>query len=137
MERSTEWCSGLTIAPEKNRKIRMCDDLTSLSKNVKREVYPQPRVSDLLTKLSEGALFTKLDANSGFWQVKLDLKRKLLTTYVTPWGIFCFKRMPFGIISAPEFFHKNDGKDLKRFKRCGLFNGRHFSIREKFETASE
>ena len=61
VEKPTEWCSGLTIAPKKNGKIRMCVDLTSLNKNVKREVYPLLRVSDLLTKLSEGALFTKLD----------------------------------------------------------------------------
>jgi len=72
VERPTEWCSALTIAPKAGGKIRMCVDLTSLNKFVKREVHPLPRVSDMLSLLSEGVLFSKLDANSGFWQVKLD-----------------------------------------------------------------
>ena len=112
VEEPTEWCSGLTIAPKKNGKIRICIDLTSLNKWVKREVYPLPRVSDMLSKLSNGMMFSKLDANSGFWQVKMDPKSKLLTTFITPWGRFCFKRMPFGISSAPEFFQRSMEKIL-------------------------
>jgi len=95
VERAIEWCSALTIAPKADGKIRMCVDLTSLNKFVKREVDSLPRVSDMLSLLSEGVLFLKLDANSGFWQVKSGKKSRLLTTFVTPWGTFCFKRMPF------------------------------------------
>ena len=46
-------------------------------------------------------MFTKLDANSGFWQILL---AKLLTTFVTPFGRHCFNKLPFGISSAPELF---------------------------------
>jgi hypothetical protein len=106
VERPTEWCSGLTIAPKPNGGIRMCVDLTALNKGVKREVYPFPKVSDMLSRLSGGRVFSKLDANSGFWQVPLDPECKLLTTFITPWGRFCFRRMPFGISSAPEFFQR-------------------------------
>ena len=113
VEEPTDWCSGLTIAPKKSGKIRMCVDLTNLNKCVKREVYPLPRISDMLSDLKEGVMFSKLDANSGFWQVKLDPKSKLLTTFVTPWGRFCFKRMPFGISSAPEYFQRAMEKILK------------------------
>jgi len=113
VEQPTEWCSGLTIAPKKNGKIRMCVDLTNLNKWVKREVYPLPRVSEMLSDLSKGMLFSKLDVNSGFWQVKMDPESKLLTTFITPWGRFCFNRMPFGISSAPEFFQRSMEKILK------------------------
>ena len=112
IEQPTDWCSGLTIAPKPNGKIRMCIDLTNLNKCVKREVYPLPRISDMLSKLAEGTLFSKLDANSGFWQVKLDPRCKLLTTFVTPWGRYCFNRMPFGITSAPEFYQRTMEKIL-------------------------
>jgi hypothetical protein len=67
----------------------------------------------MLSELSDGVMFSKLDANSGFWQVKLDPKCKLLTTFVTPWGRFCFKRMPFGISSAPEYFQRTMERILK------------------------
>ena len=104
MEQPTDWCSGLTIAPKANGGIRMCVDLTTLNKGVKRETYPLPRVSVMLATLSAGRVFSKLDANSGFWQVKLHPDSRRLTTFITPWGRYCFKRMPFGISSAPEFF---------------------------------
>ena len=62
----------------------MCVDLTNLNKCVKREIYPLPRITDLLRELSKGVMFAKRDANSGFWQVKLVPKSKLLITFVTP-----------------------------------------------------
>lgn len=49
---------------------------------------------------------SKLDANSGFWQVPLSEQSALLTTFITPFGRFCFNRMPFGISSAPEHFQR-------------------------------
>jgi len=64
VEEPTEWCSGLTIAPKANGNIRMCVDLTILNKGVARELYPLPRVSDMLSKLCEGTIFSKIDANS-------------------------------------------------------------------------
>jgi hypothetical protein len=112
VERPTEWCSGLTIAPKANGKIRMCVDLTMLNKGVAREIYPLPRVNEMLASLAEGNIFSKLDANSGFWQVKLDPESQPLTTFITPWGRFCFRRMPFGITSAPEFFQRSMEKIL-------------------------
>ena len=54
--------------------------------------------------------FTKLDTNSGFWQVSLAKESRLLTTFITPYGRFCFNKLPFGITSAPEHFqhHMNE-----------------------------
>jgi len=51
-----------------------------------------------------------LDANSGFWQIPLAKESKLLTTFITSFGRFCFNKLPFGISSAPEIFqcHMNN-----------------------------
>ena len=49
-------------------------------------------------------IFTKLDANSGFWQIPLTPESSCLTTFIIPFGWFCFTRLPFGITSAPEHF---------------------------------
>ena len=52
-------------------------------------------------------MFSKLDANSGFWQILLAKESKLLTTFITPFGKFCFNKVPFRICSAPEIFQRH------------------------------
>ena len=47
-----------------------------------------------------------LDASSGFWQLKLDEASTRLCTFNIPFGRYRFLRLPFGIISAPEVFHR-------------------------------
>ena len=63
-----------------------------------------PSVDESLAKLGNSKIFSKLDANSGFWQIPLDEESRLLTTFVTPFGRYCFNRLPFGISSTPEIF---------------------------------
>ena len=57
--------------------------------------------------------FTKLDANDFFWQVPLDEESAHLTTFITPFGRYYFRRMPFGITSAPEFSQKQMERALQ------------------------
>ncbi|KAK7106117.1 hypothetical protein V1264_017410 [Littorina saxatilis] len=63
-------------------------------------------VDESLAKLGQSKIFTKLDAKSGFWQIPLCQESKLLTTFITPFGRYCFNRLPFGISSAPEIFQR-------------------------------
>ena len=51
-------------------------------------------------------MVSKLDANSGFWQIPIEEKSRHLTTFITPFGRFCFNKMPFGISCAPEHFQR-------------------------------
>lgn len=50
--------------------------------------------------------FAVLDANHGFWQIQLDEESSKLCTFNTPFGRYCFKRLPFGVSTAPEVFQK-------------------------------
>ena len=102
----TAWCSGLVPVLKPNGNVRLCVDLTRLNKAVQREIHPMPSVDESLAKLGKSRFFTKLDANSGFWQLPLDEESKLLTRFVTPFGRYCFNRLPFGISSAPEIFQR-------------------------------
>jgi len=49
-----------------------------------------PSVEEIFAQLGDAKLFSKLDANSGLWQVKLDKTSTLLTTFITPFGRYCF-----------------------------------------------
>ena len=102
----TEWCAGMVVVPKKNGEVRICVDLKPLNKSLLHETYPLPKVDDILAQLTGAKIFTKLDANSGFWQVPLSASSRLLTTFITPMGRYCFNKLPFGISSAPELFQR-------------------------------
>ena len=100
----TNWCSGMVVVPKSEKQVRICVDLTKLNESVKRSQHILPSVEQSLAQLGGAKVFSKLDANSGFWQVKLNPESALLTTFITPFGRFCFNRLPFGITSGPEYF---------------------------------
>ena len=102
----TDWCAGMVVVPKGNGQVRICVDLTCLNERVCRERHPLPAVDQTLAQLAGAKIFSKLDANSGFWQIPLSPDSALLTTFITPFGRYCFHRLPFGITSAPEHFQK-------------------------------
>lgn len=102
----TEWCAPIVVVPKTDGNVRICVDLTELNKCVQREFHPLPSVEYTLNLLTGAKYFSKLDANSGFWQIPLDEKSSYLTTFITPFGRFRFLRLPFGISSAPEHFQR-------------------------------
>ena len=106
VEEPTEWCAGMVVVPKKTGAVRICVDLKPLNTSVRREVHPLPKVDDTLAQLTGARFFSKLDANSGFWQIPLSSASRLLTTFITPSGRYCFNKLPFGIASAPEHFQK-------------------------------
>ena len=106
VDEPTPWCAGMVVVPKKNGSIRICVDLKPLNESVLREVHPLPKVDETLAQLTGAKVFSKLDANCGFWQIPLAHKSRLLTTFITPHGRYCFNKLPFGISSAPEHFQK-------------------------------
>jgi len=103
---ATEWCSAMVVVPKANGAIRICVDLTKLNESVLRPYHPIPKIETSLSSISGARFFSKLDANSGFWQIPLDSHSQDLTTFLTPFGRFKFLKLPFGITSAPEHFQK-------------------------------
>jgi len=99
----TDWCAGMVVVPKPDGRVRICVDLTKLNQSMQRERHILPSVEQTLAQLG-GA--SKLDANSGFWQIEPTKQSALLMTFITPYGRYCFNRLPFGITSAPEHFQR-------------------------------
>ena len=76
------------MVPKSDGQMRICVDLTKLNQSVCRERYPLPAVKQILAQLAGDTVFTKLDANSGFWQIPLSPESALLTTFITAFGHF-------------------------------------------------
>ena len=104
VQQSTPWISSLVVIPKKNGSLRICLDPQELIWAILQEHYPLPTIEDVATRLHGAKVFTVLDVSHGFWHVELDNTSSFLTTFNTPFGRYRWKRMPFGISSAPEVF---------------------------------
>ncbi|CAB3992300.1 Hypothetical predicted protein [Paramuricea clavata] len=103
----TEWVNSTVIIEKPNSdKLRICLDPRPLNEAIKREHFKMPTIEEITTRVAGARVFSKLDANHGYWQILLDEESRLLTTFNTPFGRYCYKRMPFGITSAQEVFQK-------------------------------
>ena len=106
VDEPTDWVNSIMIVEKKNGSLRICLDPKDLNKALKREHYSCPTVDDIAAKLHGARVFSVLDATSGYWQVKLDKKSSMLTTFNTPFGRYRFTRLPFGVNSAQDVFQK-------------------------------
>ena len=103
----TDWVNPLIIVEKPNVKLRICLDLRHLNRVIKRQHYKLPTAEELFSEMHHTKFFTKLDASSGYWLIKVDEESSKLLTFSTPFGRLRFKRLPYGIHSASEVFQKD------------------------------
>ncbi len=130
---ATDWCAPMVPVIKKNCKVRICVDLKKLNEAVKRERLILPTLEDILPQLSGSCLFSTLDASSGFWQIILDASCRKLTTFITPGGRFCFRRLPLrNYLSSRDISERNEhssqrqcrhGSGDGRYTRCSAETG--------------
>lgn len=83
VDEPTPWCAGMVV---KSGSVCICVDFIPLNESVLQEVHPLPTVDETLAQLAGATVFSKLDANCGFWQTPLAESFRLLTTFITPFG---------------------------------------------------
>ena len=71
VEDPTEWVSSMVCVRKKSGRVRICIDPTDLNKAVQREHYPMGSIEDIVTRLHGSTVFSTLDANMGYFQIKL------------------------------------------------------------------
>ena len=69
VDEPTEWCAGMVAVLNSNGKVRICVDLTKLNNSILRELHPLPGVDHVLAQMVGAKVFSKLDANFGFWHI--------------------------------------------------------------------
>ena len=90
----TEWCFPVVVIPKKDSKVRICGDVIQPNKAVLRENHPMPTTEQTLAKLAGAIIFYNLDANLRFWQRNLSINSKFITTFITTWERYCYRRYP-------------------------------------------
>lgn len=101
----TPWTSPVVVVPKPNGDVRLCVDMRRVNEAIIRERHPIPTVDEVVAELSHSKHFSKLDLRKGYHQIELHEESRPITTFVTHRGLFRYKRLMFGISSAPEMYH--------------------------------
>ncbi len=103
----SDWATPIVAVPKKNGKFRICGDYkVTVNPVLQVDKYPLPKPEDLFATLAGGKKFTTLDLSQAYLQFELDEGSSQYTTINTHKGLYCYKRLPFGISSAPALFQK-------------------------------
>ena len=102
----TPWCAGMVVVPKREGSVRICVDLKPLNQSVLREVHPIPKVDDTLAQLAGATVFSKIDANSGFWQIPLADESRPLTTFITHMATIFSTNYPLEFHVLRNFFNR-------------------------------
>ncbi|XP_017467975.1 PREDICTED: uncharacterized protein LOC108360273 isoform X2 [Rhagoletis zephyria] len=114
----SSWISPIVAVFKDNGEIRLCVDMRRANQAVLRENYPLPTFDNFMTKLRGAKLFSRLDLKWAYHQLELDESSREITTFITHKGVFRYKRLMFGINSAPEIFQRVLEELLSPCKNC-------------------
>ena len=115
------YCSPIVIVKKKDGSNRFCIDFRALNCQTVFDAEPMPDADEIYAKLATQTLFSKLDLTKGYWQVPLSDGAKRLTAFQAPKGLFQFRVMPFGLVTASATFSR-----LMRILLHGMQNVENF-----------
>ena len=99
-----EWCSGITFAQKATGGVRPCMDARQINMRIESVEANMPTINELLDRFSGKSVFSTIDLKSGYFHLKLDKKTSEMCTFKTTFGIYRWKRLPFGLKIAPMIF---------------------------------
>ena len=101
-----KWIANIVPVPKKDRRVRMCVDYRDLNKASPKDNFPLPHIDVLVDNTARSHRFSFMDGYSGYNQILMAEEDKEKTSFITQWGVFCYKVMPFGLKNAGATYQR-------------------------------
>ena len=103
----SDWAAPVVPVMKPSGAVRICGDFkVTVNPQIKVDQYPLPRPEELFASLNGGQQFTKLDFSEAYLQIELDEGGQECLVINTHKGLYQYKRLPFGVSSAPAIFQQ-------------------------------
>ena len=115
------WASPIVLVEKKDGGIRFCVDYRKLNQASLFDAYPMPRIEEVFESIGNSIFISTLDLAKGYWQIPMAPESRDKTAFITPFGLFEFTVMPFGLHSAPATFQRTMNfvlKECQSFSRA-------------------
>ncbi|KAG7357555.1 reverse transcriptase RNA-dependent DNA polymerase [Nitzschia inconspicua] len=107
VEEAGPWCSPSFIVPKKDKKVRFVTDYREVNKRIRRKPWPMPHIADMIQDIGPYTYVTALDLSMGFYHFRLNEAASKLSTFMLPWGLYRYLRLPMGLCVSPDIFQAN------------------------------
>ena len=102
----SSWASPLTMVRKADGSWRPCGDYRMLNNATEPDKYPLPRIHDLIDHISQPSIFSKLDLQQAYHQIPIASEDCHKTAIITPFGLFEYTHMPFGLKNSSQTFQR-------------------------------
>ena len=109
----SRWASPIVTVFKQDGSIRICGDYSAtVNKYLNPVQTPLPTVEDTVARIGSAAVFSKIDMSNAFLQIPLDETSKEFTVINTPFGLYQYNYLPFGLTASPGIFQSFITKTL-------------------------
>ena len=100
------WASPSLLVPKPDGSFRLCTDYRKLNSITVPDAFPLPRIDDIIDEIGNAKYVSTIDLQKGYYQIGLTERAKTLSSFITPFGLYQYRVMPFGMTNAPSTFQR-------------------------------